>query len=186
LGFEARIGVGWVVPFVVLNVDEYAVFFCCFEEELVVCEGFDSRFGYEDVDLPFDGVECYRVVRSVRGEDRDGVAGGEGVDSGFVGGGVADIVRRVGVEGGIQVVVGLRDVFEEVFAWRRSVTGIGGEGEDERMAGYLFPDVPTMLNFPTLPRRRRSNMVNPTTPTFLSDPDAPPPTKPVVYSPVPT
>ena len=29
-------------------------------------------------------------------------------------------------------------------------------------------------------------MVNPTTPTFLSDPEAPPPTNPVVYSPVPT
>jgi len=29
-------------------------------------------------------------------------------------------------------------------------------------------------------------MVRPTTPTFLSDPEAPPPTNPVVYSPVPT
>jgi hypothetical protein len=43
-----------------------------------------------------------------------------------------------------------------------------------------------MLNFPTFPRRRKSNMVRPTTPTFLSEPEAPPPTKPVVYSPVPT
>jgi hypothetical protein len=54
------------------------------------------------------------------------------------------------------------------------------------MAGNFRPDTPTMLNFPTLPRRRKSNMVNPTTPTFLSEPEAPPPTKPVVYSPVPT
>lgn len=54
------------------------------------------------------------------------------------------------------------------------------------MAGYLFPDVPTMLNLPTFPRLLKSNMVKPTTPTFLSDPDIPPPTKPVVYSPVPT
>lgn len=43
-----------------------------------------------------------------------------------------------------------------------------------------------MLKLPTFPRRLRSKRVRPTTPTFLSDPDAPPPTKPVVYSPVPT
>lgn len=54
------------------------------------------------------------------------------------------------------------------------------------IAGNFPPDTPTMLNFPTLPRRRKSNSVSPTTPTFLSEPDAPPPTKPVVYSPVPT
>ena len=54
------------------------------------------------------------------------------------------------------------------------------------MAGYFDPDVPTIDSFPTFPRRRRSNIVNPTTPTFLSDPEAPPPTNPVVYSPVPT
>ena len=54
------------------------------------------------------------------------------------------------------------------------------------MAGYFVPDVPTMLKLPTLPLRRKSNRVNPTTPTFLSEPDMSPPTKPVVYSPVPT
>jgi hypothetical protein len=54
------------------------------------------------------------------------------------------------------------------------------------MAGNFPPDVPTIDSFPTFPRRRRSNKVSPTTPTFLSDPDAPPPTNPVVYSPVPT
>lgn len=54
------------------------------------------------------------------------------------------------------------------------------------IAGNFLPDTPTILNLPTLPRRRRSNIVNPTTPTFLSEPEAPPPTKPVVYSPVPT
>lgn len=43
-----------------------------------------------------------------------------------------------------------------------------------------------MERLPNLPRRRRSKRVRPTTPTFLSLPDAPPPTKPVVYSPVPT
>lgn len=43
-----------------------------------------------------------------------------------------------------------------------------------------------MLSLPTFPLRRRSNNVKPTTPTFLSEPDIPPPTNPVVYSPVPT
>ena len=55
-----------------------------------------------------------------------------------------------------------------------------------RIAGNLVPLTPTMPSFPTLPLRRRSNMDSPTTPTFLSDSEAPPPTKPVVYSPVPT
>jgi hypothetical protein len=57
---------------------------------------------------------------------------------------------------------------------------------DSRIPGNFFPDTPTMLKSPTLPRRRRSNSVRPTTPTFLSEPEAPPPTNPVVYSPVPT
>lgn len=55
-----------------------------------------------------------------------------------------------------------------------------------RIAGNLSPETPTMDSWPTLPLRRRSNKVSPTTPTFLSEVDAPPPTKPVVYSPVPT
>ena len=54
------------------------------------------------------------------------------------------------------------------------------------MAGNLAPDVPTMLRFPTLPLRRRSNRVRATTPIFLSEPELLPCTKPVVYSPVPT
>lgn len=57
---------------------------------------------------------------------------------------------------------------------------------DVRMAGNFEPEVPTILNLPTFPLRRRSNRVKPTTPTFLSEPDIPPLTKPVVYSPVPT
>jgi hypothetical protein len=57
---------------------------------------------------------------------------------------------------------------------------------NSRIAGNLPPETPTMDSFPTLPRLRRSNSVKPTTPTFLSDLDAPPPTNPVVYSPVPT
>lgn len=55
-----------------------------------------------------------------------------------------------------------------------------------RIAGNLPPDVPTMLRLPTLPLRLRSNTVRATTPIFLSEPELPPCTKPVVYSPVPT
>jgi hypothetical protein len=58
--------------------------------------------------------------------------------------------------------------------------------ENSRIAGNLPPETPTMESFPTFPRLRRSNRVKPTTPTFLSDLEAPPPTNPVVYSPVPT
>lgn len=58
--------------------------------------------------------------------------------------------------------------------------------EDIRIAGNFPPDVPTIDNLSTFPRLRRSNKESPTTPTLLSDPEAPPPTKPVVYSPVPT
>ena len=58
--------------------------------------------------------------------------------------------------------------------------------KDLRMAGNLVPVVPHMLSVPTFPRLLRSNRVRATTPIFLSDPDIPPPTKPVVYSPVPT
>lgn len=54
------------------------------------------------------------------------------------------------------------------------------------MAGYFEPETPTIDSFPTFPLLLKSNMVSPTTPTFLSEPEAPPPTNPVVYSPVPT
>ncbi len=65
----------------------------------------------------------------------------------------------------------------------RSQTGIEGT---VWAVPHLLPDVPTIDSLPTLPRLRRSKSVKPTTPTFLSLPDIPPPTKPVVYSPVPT
>jgi hypothetical protein len=54
------------------------------------------------------------------------------------------------------------------------------------MAGRLVPDVPSVPSLPTFPRLRRPNRLSPTTPTFLSDPNMPPPTKTVVDSPVPT
>ena len=54
------------------------------------------------------------------------------------------------------------------------------------MAGNLVPETPAMEREETLPRRRRSKSTRATTPIFLSEVDCPPPTKPVVYSPVPT
>ena len=54
------------------------------------------------------------------------------------------------------------------------------------MAGNLVPETPAIERLETLPRRRRSKSTRATTPIFLSEVDWAPPTKPVVYSPVPT
>ena len=56
-------------------------------------------------------------MRCVWREDRDGVAGGEGVDCGLVGMGVDGVVGGVRGEGCVEVVVELGYVFVEVFAW---------------------------------------------------------------------
>jgi hypothetical protein len=66
------------------------------------------------VDAALDGVQRDRVVRGVRGEYGDGVAGGERVDGGFVGFRIDLVVGRVRGEGGVEVVVDERDVFVEV------------------------------------------------------------------------
>jgi len=81
-----------------------------------VRESFDSRFGDEDVDSAFNSVECDGVVGGVWGEDCDGVAGGEGIDCSFVGIWVGFGVRRVGDEGGGEVVVELGYVFVKVLS----------------------------------------------------------------------
>lgn len=88
----------------------------------------------------------------------------------------------------VKTVVRLRDVLLEMLACHRLAIECPHNLwiVDLRMAGNLPPDTPTMDRSPTLPRLRRSKRVSPTTPTFLSDLEAPPPTKPVVYSPVPT
>lgn len=80
-------------------------------------EGLDCRFGYQDVDSSFDSVQGNGVVGCVRGEDRNGVAGGERIDGGLVGFRVFGVVGWVGIEGGVEVVVDKGDVFVEVFAW---------------------------------------------------------------------
>lgn len=116
LGFEAGVCVGWVVAFVVLDVDEDAMLFGGCEEGLVVLEGLDGGLGDQDVDLALDCVEGYGVVGCVWGKDGDSVAGGEGVDCGLVGEGVASVVGGVGGEGCVEAVVEVGDVFGEMFA----------------------------------------------------------------------
>lgn len=156
------------------------------QQVLVVGEMLDGGLGEKDVDAALDGVAGDGVVRGVGGEDGDGVAGAQGVNGGLVGIGVDGIVGGEGGEGGVETVVDTRDVAVEVGAWAGSQTdGRAGGGRAVRMAGNFLPLTPAMARWPTLARRRRSKRVRPTTPTFLSEPEAPPPTKPVVYSPVP-
>jgi len=50
------------------------------------------------VDFALDGVEGDWVVRCVWSEDCDCVAWGKGVDGGFVGFGIADVIGGVGGE----------------------------------------------------------------------------------------
>lgn len=69
------------------------------------------------MDLALDGIESYRVVRCVWCEDRDCGTGGEGVNGGLVCFRVAFVVGRIRVEGCVETVVDLGDVFVEMFAW---------------------------------------------------------------------
>lgn len=120
-------------------------------------------------------------------EDGDGAPGSEGIDSSLVGVRIPLVILGVRIEGYVEIVVDLRDVLMQVISYKSVSCCWDGTCAwlPLRIAGNLFPDTPTMLSLPTLPRRRRSNSVKATTPTFLSEPDMPPPTKPVVYSPVP-
>lgn len=119
---EAGVGVGRVEPLVVLDVDEDIVFLGGFEEVLVVLEELDGGLGDEDVVAAFDGVEGDGVVGCVGGEDGDGAALGEGVDGVLVGVRVALAFLGVFLEGDVEAVVGLGDVFFEMLAWRRKVS----------------------------------------------------------------
>jgi hypothetical protein len=82
-----------------------------------VRERFYGGLGDQDVDFALDGVEGYRVVGCVWREDCYCVAGGEGVDCGFVGVWVAGGVGGVGGEGCVEIVVELGDVLVQVFTW---------------------------------------------------------------------
>lgn len=68
------------------------------------------------MDFPLNGVESDGIVRCIWGENCDSRARGEGVDCGFVGFWVTFVVCGVGVEGGVEAVVDLGDIFVEMFA----------------------------------------------------------------------
>lgn len=122
-GSEARVGVGRVVALVVLDVHVHlaVLLLGCLEEGQVMGEELDGGFSDHDVDPALDGIERDRVMGGVRGKDCDGVAGLEGVDGGFVGGGVNDLIAGEGVEGGVEVVVGEGDVLVKVLAYSLAV-----------------------------------------------------------------
>ena len=85
LGAVAGVGVCWVEPLVVLDVNEDVVFPSCCEECKVVREKFGCGFRDQDVVPPLDGVECDGVVCRVWSEDRDGGVRRKGVNGGLVG-----------------------------------------------------------------------------------------------------
>lgn len=96
------------------------------QEVDVLGEEFRRGLGDEDVDAALDGVEGYGVVRRVGREDRDGIAGREGVDGGFVGFRVAGGgVGGEGGEGSVEIVVDVADVLLEVRAdgWELAAGG---------------------------------------------------------------
>lgn len=101
----------------VLDEDVDALFLGLARQLDVVLQQLDGRLGDEDVDAALDGVQRDGVVRGIRGEDGDGVAGLEQVDGGLVGVGVDLVVGGEGVEGGVEVVVDLGDVFVEMLAY---------------------------------------------------------------------
>lgn len=81
----ACIGVGWVEPFVVLDVHKYVVFPGFLEQGEVVGEELGCGLGNEDVDAALDGVQGDGEVGGVWGEDGDGGTGLEGIDGRLVG-----------------------------------------------------------------------------------------------------
>jgi hypothetical protein len=60
-------------------------------------------------------------VCGVGREDCDGVAGRQCIDRGFVRVGVHLVVCGVGLEGGVETVVELCDVFTQMLAWKSSI-----------------------------------------------------------------
>jgi hypothetical protein len=186
-----------------LDVNEHVVLRCGCKKCLVVFEQFDSWLCDEHVDATLNCVLCDWIVGSIRRENRDCSE-------------LARLVllcRRCPYSRCLSVgrqlrpcthlgrscpPLGTRRTTHLVHCTPRRCSSVDarlhimsllGQSRgilNSRIAGNLPPETPTMDSFPTFPRLRRSNSVSPTTPTFLSDLDAPPPTNPVVYSPVPT
>lgn len=114
---EAGVGIGWVVALVVLNVHVHAVLFSSLDQSKVVREGLDGGFGNHDVNTALDSIKGYGEVGGIRGEDGDGIAGGEGIDGRLVRFWINGLIVRERVEGGVQVVVSLGDVLVKMLAW---------------------------------------------------------------------
>ena len=62
------------------------------------------------MDLPLDSIKCDWVVSCVWGEDGNCITWGEGIDGGFVGFGISDIVCGVGFERSVEAVVELGNI----------------------------------------------------------------------------
>lgn len=201
---EAGICVCRVVPLVMLDINEDIVLLCGCKQLLVVFKQLDRWLRDEDVDSTFDGIQGDGVVGGIRRKDcdyRKSVSQRKHIrsrNSLALPFGSASIAV-LNASGSVLPSLGnsSKDTSNPLYASEmffcrcspaqdQHYAAVKKQLRDPRIAGNLPPETPTMDSLPTLPRLRRSNSVRPTTPTFLSEVDAPPPTKPVVYSPVPT
>lgn len=188
-----------------LNVDENIMFFGFLEQLLMMLQQLYSRFCDEHMNAAFDSVQRNGIVSSIRSENRDYLASalltiGLHLEKTYLhclwGGRLSQSCKILDLfflpleiprtKHPVRYTP-LRCSFAGVrLAGVSNLNSIKRALRNLRIAGNFPPETPTMERFPTLPRLRRSNSVKPTTPTFLSDFEAPPPTNPVVYSPVPT
>lgn len=120
LGLEPGVRVGRVEALVVLDKDVHTLFAGAPQQVLVMGELLDGGLGEKHMDAALDGVQRNGIVRRVGGEYGDGVAGGETVNGRLVGVWVLLVVGREAVEGGVEPVVDLGDIFVQVLAWRLS------------------------------------------------------------------
>lgn len=163
------------------------------DKQLVLLEMLDGWLCHKDVVAALYRIQRNWVMCGVGGENGDCAARCQSINGRLVRVAVTNVTLGVRLEGNVEAVVDLGDVLLQMFACGAvSKRAIGTKKSKDatgiflRIAGNLPPDAPTMDSWPTLPRRLRSNRVKATTPTFLSDAEALPPTKPVVYSPEPT
>lgn len=89
---------------------------CRADQLEVLIELLDGRLGEENVDASLDGVLGNGIMAGIGREDGDGIAGLETVNGGLVGVGILDVVGWERVEGAVEPVVDLCNVFIEVLA----------------------------------------------------------------------
>lgn len=152
----------------VLNIDEDSLLVGLFNQREVVLESLGSRLCDEDVDFALNRIKCNWEMRGVWREDCDRITRIQGIDCGLVGLWITRISGGESSERDIQAVVDISDVLLKMVSLGHVsiYTHIYGYlARHIRIAGNLDPFVPTILRSPTLPRRRRSKRVRPTTPT---------------------